>query len=130
MPLRRDALERRADLLDEFDANVSTLEKLIAESDEETLGEEWTLRNGNHIIRREPRAIALRTFELSHMVHLFFFSFIIFTKVPLKASSSIFTSFCFYLIGATASINSQLLNGNIYGFSRFGGAFDYTTSLR
>lgn len=69
VPQRREALERREDVLKEFDANVDKLGKLIAESDEKTLGEEWTLRNGDHIILRQPRAIALRTFGLSHMVH-------------------------------------------------------------
>lgn len=69
VPLRRTALERREDVLEEFDANVSKLEKLIAECDEQTLGEEWTLRHGDHIILREPKALALRSFGLSHMVH-------------------------------------------------------------
>ncbi|WP_419875141.1 DinB family protein [Candidatus Pristimantibacillus sp. PTI5] len=69
VPLRREPLEKRADVLEEFDANVSKVEKLLAECDEKTLGEEWTLRHGDHIILREPRAIALRTFGLSHMVH-------------------------------------------------------------
>jgi uncharacterized damage-inducible protein DinB len=69
VPLRRDALEKRADVLEEFDANVGKLDKLIGECDENTLGEAWTLRHGDHIILREPRAIAFRTFGLSHMVH-------------------------------------------------------------
>ncbi|GAA0358595.1 hypothetical protein GCM10008968_12820 [Bacillus horti] len=69
VPLRREPLERREDLLEEFDANVVKLEKLLAECDEKTLGEEWTLRNGDHIILRQPRALALRTFGVSHMVH-------------------------------------------------------------
>ncbi|KTD86512.1 DinB family protein [Paenibacillus etheri] len=69
VPLRRDALEKRADLLEEFDANVGKLDKLIGECDENMLGEAWTLRHGDHIILREPRAIAFRTFGLSHMVH-------------------------------------------------------------
>ncbi|SFE12963.1 DinB family protein [Paenibacillus algorifonticola] len=69
VPIRREALERREDVLEEFDTNVVKLEKLLAECDEKTLGEEWTLRSGNHIILRQPRAIALRTFGLSHMVH-------------------------------------------------------------
>ncbi|MFC0211916.1 DinB family protein [Paenibacillus chartarius] len=69
VPLRREALERPEDVLKEFDANVGKLEKLLAECDEITLGEEWTLRSGDHIILRQPRAIALRTFGLSHMVH-------------------------------------------------------------
>ncbi|WP_440108607.1 DinB family protein [Paenibacillus sp. QZ-Y1] len=69
LPPRREALERREDVLEEFDTNVVKLEKLLAECDEKTLGEEWTLRNGDHIILCRPRAIALRTFGLSHMVH-------------------------------------------------------------
>ncbi|WP_078394643.1 DinB family protein [Shouchella patagoniensis] len=67
--LRREPLEKHADVLSEFDANVGKFEKLLAESDDKTLDEEWTLRHGDHIILREPRAIALRTFGLSHMVH-------------------------------------------------------------
>ncbi|MBT2761383.1 DinB family protein [Paenibacillus sp. ISL-20] len=69
VPLRREALERREDMLEEFDANVIKLEQLLAECDEKALAEEWTLRNGDHIILRQPRAGALRTFGLSHMVH-------------------------------------------------------------
>lgn len=70
VPLRREALEKRADILDEFDANVKKVEMMLTECDEKTLGEEWTLRHGDHIIRQEPpRAIAFRTFGLSHMVH-------------------------------------------------------------
>ncbi|QJD82845.1 DinB family protein [Cohnella herbarum] len=69
VPQRRTALERRAEVLEEFDANVGKLEKLIAECDELTLGEEWTLRHGDHMILREPKALALRSFGLSHMVH-------------------------------------------------------------
>ncbi|MCY9662271.1 DinB family protein [Paenibacillus chondroitinus] len=69
VPLRREPLERRDDMLEEFDANVVKLENLLAECDELTLGAEWTLRNGDHIILRQPRAIALRTFGISHMVH-------------------------------------------------------------
>lgn len=69
VPLRREALERREEVLEEFDANVAKLEKLLAECDDKSLGEEWTLRNGDHTILHQPRAIALRTFGLSHMVH-------------------------------------------------------------
>ncbi|MBD2870588.1 DinB family protein [Paenibacillus arenilitoris] len=69
VPLRREPLEKRADVLEEFDTNLGRFEKLLAECDETALGEEWTLRHGDHIILRKPRAIALRTFGLSHMVH-------------------------------------------------------------
>ncbi|MEC0244329.1 DinB family protein [Paenibacillus chitinolyticus] len=69
VPLRREPLRKRADILEEFDMNVDKLQKLLTECDERTLSVEWTLRNGNHVILREPRAIALRTFGLSHMIH-------------------------------------------------------------
>ncbi|MDR0269487.1 DinB family protein [Paenibacillus sp.] len=69
VPPRREALVRREDILEEFDANVVKFEKLLDECDEKTLGEEWTLRHGDHVILRQPRAIALRTFGLSHMIH-------------------------------------------------------------
>lgn len=69
VPLRREAIEKRDDILDEFDANLRKVEMLLTECDEKKLGEEWTLRHGDHIIRQEPRAIAFRTFGLSHMVH-------------------------------------------------------------
>ncbi|PFA14211.1 MULTISPECIES: DinB family protein [Bacillus cereus group] len=66
---RRQPLKTRADILEEFDANVSKLGKLLDECDEKMLDQEWTLRHGDHIVLREPRAIALRTFGLSHMIH-------------------------------------------------------------
>ncbi|MEQ6353173.1 DinB family protein [Lysinibacillus sp. M3] len=69
VPLRRKPLEKQSDVLDEFDANIGKLKNLLAKCDEKTLGEEWTLRHGDHIIRSEPRAIAFRIFGLNHMVH-------------------------------------------------------------
>ncbi|WNQ08883.1 DinB family protein [Paenibacillus aurantius] len=69
VPFRREAIERRADVLEEFDTNRAKLEQLLAKSDENQLGEEWTLRNGDHVILRQPRALALRTFGISHMIH-------------------------------------------------------------
>lgn len=69
VPQRRVALEKRADVLEEFDANVDKFAKLLDECDEITLGEEWTPRHGDHIILRKPRLMALRTFGLSHMIH-------------------------------------------------------------
>lgn len=69
VPKRRDALASRSELLEEFNANVAKVNRLIAECEETKLGEEWTLRHGDLIIRREPRGAALRTFGISHMVH-------------------------------------------------------------
>ncbi|MFF2176152.1 DinB family protein [Lysinibacillus sp. NPDC058147] len=69
VPLQRKPLEKQSDILDEFDSNVGKLKNLLAECDEKTLSEEWTLRHGDQIIRSEVRAIALRTFGLNHMIH-------------------------------------------------------------
>jgi len=69
VPNRRDALGSRDDVLHEFDGNVAALEKLLAECDEESLGEEWTLRSGEAILMRQPRALAFRSFGISHMIH-------------------------------------------------------------
>ncbi|WP_446936625.1 DinB family protein [Lysinibacillus fusiformis] len=69
VPLRREPLEKQSDILNEFDGNVDKLEQMLAECDENMLGQEWILRQGDHIIRREARALAFRTFGLSHMVH-------------------------------------------------------------
>lgn len=69
LPQKREALTRREDLLAEFDANVVKLQQLLGESDEITLSEKWTLRNGDYVILSQPRANALRSFGISHMVH-------------------------------------------------------------
>ncbi|MFC4807858.1 DinB family protein [Paenibacillus sp. GCM10023250] len=69
VPRRREALTRTADVLAEFDANAAKLEQLLAASDQQSLGEEWTLRSGDRLIMSQPRALALRTVGISHMVH-------------------------------------------------------------
>ena len=64
VPLRRDALERRADVLEEFDVNVGKLEKLMCDACNEvtieSLGElkGWPLVQSflaYHFTRRYPR---------------------------------------------------------------------------
>ncbi|MCK9862073.1 DinB family protein [Paenibacillus sp. ATY16] len=66
---RREALQKREDVLSEYDANAAKVIGLITELGENKLSEEWTLRNGDYIILRQPRAMALRSFGLSHMIH-------------------------------------------------------------
>lgn len=56
-------------LLSAFDANVAASRAAIAAIDDSTLGNEWTLRNGVNVIIALPRAAALRTLLMSHMVH-------------------------------------------------------------
>ncbi|MEC0134334.1 MULTISPECIES: DinB family protein [Paenibacillus] len=66
---RREALESPDAILQEFDLKAREIEELITASNVEMLGAEWTLRNGEQIIRRQTRAAALRTIGLNHMVH-------------------------------------------------------------
>lgn len=66
---RREALESPDAVLQEFDLKAREIEELITASNVEMLGAEWTLRNGEQIIRRQTRAAALRTIGLNHMVH-------------------------------------------------------------
>lgn len=68
-PPRREALESPAAVLQEFDTRAREIEKILTESNVEMLGAEWTLRSGTEIIRRQSRAVALRTFGLNHMIH-------------------------------------------------------------
>ncbi|UNK17895.1 DinB family protein [Paenibacillus sp. N3/727] len=68
-PPSRAALESRKVILEEFDTRAGELSKLLTDSDEEYLREDWTLRHGEMIIHRQPRALALRTFGISHMIH-------------------------------------------------------------
>ncbi|WP_338045896.1 DinB family protein [Paenibacillus sacheonensis] len=69
VPSRREVLESPAAVLQEFDVRSREVQSMLAESSAEMLGAEWTLRNGTQIIHRQPRAVALRTFGLNHLVH-------------------------------------------------------------
>lgn len=68
-PPRREALGSRQELLDEFDTRQREVEELLNTVDEEALGGQWTLRSGDHVIFRRPRAVAMRVFGLSHLIH-------------------------------------------------------------
>lgn len=58
-----------AELLAMFDAHADALQQALAAIDDDALGEQWTLRNGSQVIMQMPRALALRTSTVSHMVH-------------------------------------------------------------
>lgn len=59
----------RKDLLDYFDSNVETFQKLLAGKPDEELFLTWTLKSGGHVVVELPRVACLRTFILSHVVH-------------------------------------------------------------
>ena len=56
-------------LLGAFDANVAASRAAITAIDDSKLGDMWTLRNGANVIIAMPRAAALRTLLISHMIH-------------------------------------------------------------
>lgn len=62
-------VESAAELLALFDANAAAMRAALAGIDDEALGAQWTLRNGAHVIMQMPRALALRSATVSHMVH-------------------------------------------------------------
>lgn len=57
------------ELLKRFDDNVAKSRAALAGMDESTLGDKWTLRNGDHVIFTLPRAVVLRTMLMNHMIH-------------------------------------------------------------
>jgi uncharacterized damage-inducible protein DinB len=69
VPPRRQALASRAAMLEEFDGSAGRIDQALAAIDEDGLAAEWTLRRGDQIRARQPRALALRAFGISHMVH-------------------------------------------------------------
>ncbi|ANS75323.1 damage-inducible protein DinB [Paenibacillus yonginensis] len=69
VPMKREPLATCEEALEEFDVNAAKLEKLLDECGEDELAAEWTLRNSDHVIFSQPRALAFRTFGLSHMIH-------------------------------------------------------------
>lgn len=59
----------REEVLSRFDARVAELRGHMEGVRDEALLVPWTLRRGDHVLLRQPRAGMLRTFFLSHMVH-------------------------------------------------------------
>lgn len=69
LPADRQPHASRDAVLAELDAHIRELEAELPKLDEAALAEEWTFRQGDHIILRQPRALALRTLGVSHLVH-------------------------------------------------------------
>ncbi|HEU4453236.1 MAG TPA: DinB family protein [Longimicrobium sp.] len=63
LPTTRDAV------LAKFDENVATVRAAFDAADDEALLRPWTLRKGEHVVMTVPRAAAIRTIGISHMVH-------------------------------------------------------------
>jgi uncharacterized damage-inducible protein DinB len=57
------------EVLAAFDANVASSRAAIAAVEEKALGDMWTLRAGDRVIFTLPRAVALRTLLMNHIIH-------------------------------------------------------------
>lgn len=57
------------ELMRRFDENAAGARESLANADESTFGQNWTLRAGDHVILTMPRLAVLRSFCISHMIH-------------------------------------------------------------
>ena len=57
------------ELLEQFDHNVREARATLASTTDAAMGETWTLKNGATTVLSMPRAVVLRGFVLSHMIH-------------------------------------------------------------
>ncbi len=68
-PVPNHKPENREALLNLFDKNVAVLRESLAQTEADSLGEPWTFKKGDHVIFALPKAAALRSFGISHLVH-------------------------------------------------------------
>jgi uncharacterized damage-inducible protein DinB len=68
-PPPRGSAENRAALLSLLDANVAGLRQALEKVDDAALARTWTLRVGAQVIVSSPKAVAFRSFGLSHTAH-------------------------------------------------------------
>ena len=59
----------RAAVLERFDANARAARDAVAAADDAMLTATWTLRHGDRVLAKMPRAAAIRTHGLSHLIH-------------------------------------------------------------
>lgn len=62
-------IKTTSDLLSFFDQLKNEAITALENTREETLGENWTLRNGEHIYFTMPKAVVLRSMVFNHIIH-------------------------------------------------------------
>jgi uncharacterized damage-inducible protein DinB len=58
-----------AEIVKKFDETSAEARKALAEVKAETLGDTWSLSAGDQVFLSVPRAVVLRTFAISHIIH-------------------------------------------------------------
>jgi len=59
----------RAELLAEFDGNVAAMREHLAGASDQTLASSWAVRRGDKVLLTQPRAAAMRSLGINHIVH-------------------------------------------------------------
>jgi uncharacterized damage-inducible protein DinB len=67
-PLRVDPTSRE-EVLRTFDQNAAAVKAALGRIDDAALGRTWTLRQGEKVLVRQPRAMTLRVWGLNHLIH-------------------------------------------------------------
>jgi uncharacterized damage-inducible protein DinB len=58
-----------ADMVADFDKNIADAVEILNATPNETFGENWTMRNGEQVYFTMPKAVVMRGFVLSHIIH-------------------------------------------------------------
>jgi uncharacterized damage-inducible protein DinB len=58
-----------ADIVADFDKNLSEALEILNNTPNEAFAENWTLRNGEHILFTMPKSMVMRSFVMSHIIH-------------------------------------------------------------
>ena len=68
-PHKTPSFKSRSEILAMFDANVAEAKKAIAGVKDSAVMEPWELRDSGMVLLTMPRAVAFRTWILSHTIH-------------------------------------------------------------
>lgn len=58
-----------AQLVADFDAGVAESLEILNNTSDETMAENWTMRNGEQIYFTMPKAAVMRSFVINHIIH-------------------------------------------------------------
>ena len=56
-------------LVADFDKNIAESIEILNDTTNETMAENWTMRNGEQIYFTMPKAAVMRSFVMSHIIH-------------------------------------------------------------
>lgn len=61
--------QNTAELVEQFDANVTAAADALKSQPDEKMSETWKLKSGDHVLFEMPRALVVRFVGLNHVVH-------------------------------------------------------------